>query len=284
MRRVLWLDELTFGHYAIDGARIKVKNMITKNSPIAVVDSGMGGITVLRKLHRIMPNENYIYFGDSANSPYGTKTKEQIREITVDLVERMMERGAKSVVIACNTATSAAAEHLREKYPDYPFVGLEPALKPAALSSKWPRVLVLATPLTLKEEKFNKLMARFEGDAEFIKLPAPELVGFVERGQADSAECIEYLETILEPYADHKVDAVVLGCTHFPFARKQIQKILGEEVLVFEGSMGAAKQCQRLLDERNLLTDSETEGTISFENSDESKIEQCIEMFGYNDV
>lgn len=284
MRRVLWLDELTFGHYAIDGARIKVKNMITKNSPIAVVDSGMGGITVLRKLHRIMPNENYIYFGDSANSPYGTKTKEQIREITVDLVERMMERGAKSVVIACNTATSAAAEHLREKYPDYPFVGLEPALKPAALSSKWPRVLVLATPLTLKEEKFNKLMARFEGDAEFIKLPAPELVGFVERGQADSTECLEYLETILEPYADHKVDAVVLGCTHFPFARKQIQKILGEEVLVFEGSMGAAKQCQRLLDERNLLTDSETEGTISFENSDESKIEQCIEMFGYNDV
>ena len=258
--------------------------MITKQSPIAVVDSGMGGITVLRKLYRIMPNENYIYFGDSANSPYGTKTKEQIREITVALAEKMMERGAKCVVIACNTATSAAASYLREKYPDYPFVGLEPALKPAALSSKWPRVLVLATPLTLKEEKFNKLMARFEGEAEFIKLPAPELVGFVERGQVDSAECVDYLETILEPYADHKVDAVVLGCTHFPFARKQIQKILGEEVLVFEGSMGAAKQCQRLLDERGLLNDSEAEGTISFENSDESKIEQCIEMFGYNDV
>ena len=258
--------------------------MITKQSPIAVVDSGMGGITVLRKLHRIMPNENYIYFGDSANSPYGTKTKEQIRDITVNLVEKMMERGAKSVVIACNTATSAAASYLREKYPDYPFVGIEPALKPAALSSKWPRVLVLATPLTLREEKFDKLMARFKDDAEFIKLPAPELVGFVERGQVDSEECVDYLETILEPYADHKVDAVVLGCTHFPFARKQIQSILGEEVLVFEGSMGAAKQCQRLLEERGLLTDSETEGTISFENSDASKIEQCIEMFGHSDI
>ena len=113
---------------------------------------------------------------------------------------------------------------------------------------------------------------------------APELVGFVERGQVDSEECVEYLETILEPYADHKVDAVVLGCTHFPFARKQIQKILGEEVLVFEGSMGAAKQCQRLLGERGLLNDSEADGTISFENSDESKIEQCIAMFGYTDV
>ena len=154
--------------------------MITKNSPIAVVDSGMGGITVLKKLYRIMPNENYIYFGDSANSPYGTKTKEEIKNLTVNAVEALMKRGAKSVVIACNTATSAAADTLREKYPNFPFVGLEPALKPAALSSKWPRVLVMATNLTLREEKFNKLMARFEDDAEFIKLPAPELVGFVE--------------------------------------------------------------------------------------------------------
>ncbi len=258
--------------------------MITRESPIAVVDSGMGGITVLRKLHRIMPNENYIYFGDSANSPYGTKTKEEIKNLTVDAVERLMKRGAKAVVIACNTATSAAAGYLREKYPDYPFVGLEPALKPAALSSKWPRVLVLATPLTLREEKFNKLMARFEGEAEFIKLPAPELVGYVERGEIETEEATEYLERILEPYADNKVDAVVLGCTHFPFARKQIQKILGEEVLVFEGSMGAAKQCQRLLEERNLLNSSDTEGMISFENSDESKIEQCIEMFGYTEL
>lgn len=258
--------------------------MVNKYSPIAVVDSGMGGITVLKKLHRIMPNENYIFFGDSANSPYGTKTKEEIKNITVNIVERQMQRGAKAVVIACNTATSAAGDFLREKYPDYPFVGLEPALKPAALSSSWPRVLVLATPLTLREEKFNKLMARFEGEAEFIKLPAPELVGFVERGEAESPQAIEYLERILEPYADHKVDAVVLGCTHFPFARRPIQQILGEEVLVFEGSMGAAKQCKRLLQERDLLNDSDKEGMITFENSDESKIEQSIAMFGIKDV
>lgn len=258
--------------------------MITKYSPIAVVDSGMGGITVLKKLHRIMPNENYIFFGDSANSPYGTKTKEEIRDITVSIVERQMKAGAKAVVIACNTATSAAGDFLREKYPDYPFVGLEPAIKPAALSSSWPRVLVLATPLTLREDKFNKLMARFENEAEFIKLPAPELVGFVERGEVDSPEAIEYLERILEPYADHKVDAVVLGCTHFPFARRHIQQILGEEVLVFEGSMGAAKQCQRLLQERDLLNDSDKEGMITFQNSDESKIEQSIAMFGIKDV
>ena len=255
--------------------------MNKKTDPIAVVDSGMGGITVLRKLYRIMPNENYIYFGDSKNSPYGTKTKEEIRNLTVDAVEALMSRGAKSVVIACNTATSAAAAYLREKYPGYPFVGLEPAIKPAALSGQWPRVLVLATPLTLKEEKFNNLMARFEGEAEFIKLPAPELVGFIESCNLDSPEEIDYLERILAPYSGNRVDAVVLGCTHFPYARRQIQRILGDEVLVFDGSLGAARQCKRLLEERNLLNDNETKGTILFENSDESKIEKCKFMFNY---
>ena len=259
----------------------KNDNMNKKTDPIAVVDSGMGGITVLRKLYRIMPNENYIYFGDSANSPYGTKTKEEIKNITVNAVESLMKRGAKSVVIACNTATSAAAAYLREKYPDYPFVGLEPAIKPAALSAKWPKVLVLATPLTLKEEKFNNLMARFEGEAEFIKLPAPELVGFVESCNLDSPEEIAYLEKILAPYADNKVDAVVLGCTHFPYARRQIQRILGDEVLVFDGSLGAARQCKRLLEAADLINDSEHEGTIIFENSDPTKIEKCKFMFNY---
>ncbi len=253
----------------------------TKSSPIGVVDSGMGGITVLRKLYRIMPNENYIYFGDSANSPYGTKTKQEIRDLTVFAVESLMKKGAKSVVIACNTATSAAASYLREKYPDYPFVGLEPAIKPAALSAKWPKVLVLATPLTLKEEKFNNLMARFEGEAEFIKLPAPELVGFVESCNLDSPEEIAYLEKILAPYSDNRVDAVVLGCTHFPYARRQIQRILGDEVLVFDGSLGAARQCKRLLENADLLNDKKEEGTIIFENSDETKIDKCKFMFYY---
>lgn len=255
--------------------------MITKRSPIAVFDSGMGGITVLRKLHKLMPHENYIYFGDSANAPYGVKTTEEIRRLTTQAVENLMARGAKAVVIACNTATSAAAASLREKHPGFPIVGLEPAIKPAALSMEWPRVLVLATPLTLREEKFQNLMARFADRAEFIPLPVPELVEFIESGNLDSDEEIEYLERVLEPYADHRVDAVVLGCTHFPFARRNIQHILGEEVLVFDGSMGAAHQCQRLLAEQDRLTDSETEGMISFENSDDSKVEQSIEMFYY---
>lgn len=250
-------------------------------SPIAVVDSGLGGISVLRKLYKLMPNEDYIYFGDSANAPYGIKPKEEIKNLTVTAIEKLMSRGAKAVVIACNTATSAAASFLREKYPDYVFIGLEPALKPAALFKENPRVLVLATPLTLKEKKFDDLMKRFQGNAEFIKLPAPELVRYIESGSLDSAEEIEYLERILSPYKDNKVDAVVLGCTHFPFAEKSILRILGDKVRVFEGGNGAARQCRRLLEEKELLNDSDREGTISFENSDSDKIETSIRMYNY---
>ncbi len=250
-------------------------------SPIAVVDSGVGGITVLRKLYKLMPNEDYIYFGDSANAPYGVKTKEEIKELTVKACEALMDRGAKAVVIACNTATSAAASYLREKYSDFIFIGLEPALKPAALSGEHQRVLVLATPHTLREEKFDNLMARFSDRAEFIKLPAPELVKFIESGNLDSEEEIAYLEEILAPYTGGRVDAVVLGCTHFPFARKCIQKILGENVLVFEGSKGAANYCKTCLEERGLLNGENREGTISFENSDENKIETGKKMFYY---
>lgn len=252
-----------------------------RSDPIAVIDSGMGGITVLRKLYKLMPNENYIYYGDSANAPYGIKTTDEIRQLTVDGVEMLMKMGAKAIVIACNTATSAAAAGLREKYPGYPIIGLEPAVKPAALSMEQPIVLVLATPLTLREQKYLRLVERFEGEATFIPLPAPQLVRFIESGNLDSKEEIEYLEEILAPYADNKVDAVVLGCTHFPFARRQIQRILGDEVLVFEGGKGAARHCKRLLENIDLLADENQDGKITFMNSDENKIELCKKMFFY---
>lgn len=255
--------------------------MNIKSDPIAVIDSGMGGITVLRKLYKLMPNENFIYFGDSANAPYGVKTTEEIRQLTVEGFEMLKKMGAKAIVIACNTATSAAAAGLREKYPDFPIIGLEPAVKPAALSMEQPVVLVLATPLTLREEKYLKLVERFEGEATFIPLPAPELVRYIESGNLDSEEEIDYLEKILAPYAGNKVDAVVLGCTHFPFARRQIQRILGDEVLVFEGGKGAARHCKRLLEKADLLADDTQDGEITFLNSDESKIALCEQMFFY---
>lgn len=255
--------------------------MYGKDSPIGVFDSGMGGVSVLRKLCRIMPGEDFIYFGDSINAPYGTKSKDEIRVLTEKAFDYLREKGCKAVVIACNTATSAAAKHLREKHPDYAIIGLEPALKPAALSMDYPKVLAMATPLTLKEEKFNNLMAKFKDEAEFIKLPAPELVKFIESGELDSDEEIAYLEEILAPYKDGKVDAVVLGCTHFPFARRTIQRILGEDVLVFDGGLGAARQTRRVLEDKKLLNGKDDGGTVTFLNSIPEKTEMAKKLFNY---
>ena len=199
--------------------------------PIGVFDSGVGGISVLRELMALMPNENYIFFGDSANAPYGTKTLDEVVKLTCKDAAYLYEQGVKAIVVACNTATSAGVKILRERYTDIPVIGIEPALKPAVLSAKHPTVLVMATPMTLREEKFQNLMHRYEQDAEIIPLPCPGLVEFIERGELESEELEHFLRKLFAPYK--KADAVVLGCTHYPFAKKMIGKILGEEVLLF---------------------------------------------------
>ena len=222
--------------------------MITKNSPIAVVDSGMGGITVLKKLHRIMPNENYIYFGDSANSPYGTKTKDEIRDITVSLVEKMMERGAKSVVIACNTATSCAIRFLREKY-GIPFVGMEPAVKLAVEKYSVPgkRVLVTATPLTVREEKLARLIEKVDKEHIADTLALPGLVRFAERNEFCSAQVEEYLRLCLDGYNTSSYSAVVLGCTHFNYFKDTFRKLLAPETAIVDGSEGTVRRLMSLM-------------------------------------
>ena len=179
-------------------------------------DSGAGGISVLKRLWKLMPNENYIYFGDSANAPYGVRPVEEIRALTVRAAQDLFQRGCKALVLACNTATSAAAQTLREMYPDVPIIGLEPALKPAALSGGHPTVVVMATPVTLREEKFTRLTERFKDDCNLIKLPAPELVTLVEQNKMGTPELTAYLQALFAPLQKMKIDCLVLGCTHFP--------------------------------------------------------------------
>ena len=195
--------------------------------PIAVFDSGLGGISVLRALVQRLPGEDFLYFGDSANAPYGVRPVAEVRRLTQDVIARLYDRGIKAAVIACNTATSAAIGPLRAAFPDIPVIGIEPALKPAVAHHR--RVLVLATPLTLREEKFVALMHQCAGCAEITPLPCPELVEFVERGELDSPALTAYLARQLGPYAG-RVDAAVLGCTHFPFARRAIRAALGGNV------------------------------------------------------
>ena len=251
-------------------------NLQRKRS-IAVFDSGVGGISVLRELIKIMPNEDYIYMGDSKNAPYGTKSKEEVRKLTASCAQNLFSQGAKGLVVACNTATSAAVRVLREMYPQVPIVGIEPAVKPAALCMEYPRVLVMATPMTIREEKFHHLMERYENDAEIIPLPCPGLMDFIERGDLDGEDLKSYLGDLLYSYSDNQMDAAVLGCTHYPFVRRQIQQVLGEHVRIFDGGEGTAREMRRRLGEKGLLQSEDRHGVIKFENSltDVSRIELC---------
>ena len=257
--------------------RIDNEGVELRRQPIGVFDSGVGGISVLRECVKIMPNEDFIYYGDSKNAPYGTKPTEVVRELTIAQVKRFLEIPIKGCVIACNSATSAAVRVLREMYPELPLVGIEPALKPASLYKRDPRVLVLATPMTIKEEKFKNLLAKYEDKATIYGLPCPGLMEYVEEGKYDTSEVSNFLEELLAPYRGGVIDAVVLGCTHYPFVKDKISQVLGPGVRVFDGGEGTAREMRRRIDVAGLLTDKTTKGEVIFENSsdDKSKIELC---------
>lgn len=238
-----------------------------KGQPIGVFDSGVGGISVLRELIRVMPNENYIYLGDSKNAPYGTKPLETVRKLTFRNVRTLLDQGAKGLVVACNTATSAAVRLMRSTYTEVPIVGIEPALKPAALQKEHPKVLVMATPMTVRQEKFRQLMARYENKADIYPLPCPGLMEFIEAGDLESERLHDFLQELLAPYLDKKMDSVVLGCTHYPFARKMIRRVMGDTVTIFDGGEGTAREMRRRLAAAELLNPSEEPGWVKFENS-----------------
>lgn len=236
--------------------------MNTPQDYIAVFDSGVGGISVLRHLRRVMPGERYLYFGDSANAPYGTKTKEEVKQLTFSAAERLMKRGIKALVVACNTATSAAISELRSAYPELIVIGIEPALKLAVDHFPGGRIGVMATPMTLKEEKFANLMGRFEKTCRVHKIPAPGLVELIEQGQAESEEAVQLLQNLFAPYIG-QLDALVLGCTHYPFAVKTIAQVLGEAVALLDGGDGTARETRRRLQEAGLLENGSGELVIT---------------------
>lgn len=241
--------------------------MDKRQQPIGVFDSGVGGISVLRELVALMPNENYIFYGDSKNAPYGTKDVEIVRRLSYADASYLLARGAKALVVACNTATSAAVAHLRRDYPNIPVIGIEPALKPAVYTKDYPRVLVMATPMTLREEKFHQLMSLYEEKAEIIPMPCPGLVEFVERGELNGPQLERFLEQLFVPYYRKKIDALVLGCTHYPFVKQTIQKVIGEETIILDGGAGTARETRHRLEEKNLLNPSNKRGSVILENS-----------------
>lgn len=246
-----------------------------KELPIAVIDSGVGGISVLRELCALMPKEDFIYFGDSKNAPYGTKSRDEVLKITRENLAWLKERGIKAIVIACNTATSAAVRILRGEESELVIVGIEPAVKPPSVDFDHPTVLCMATPLTLKEEKFKRLCERFSDVEDIIPLPCPRLVEFVERGELDTPALHAYLEELLSPYKDSKIDALVLGCTHYPHIKDAIAAHLPATVKIYDGGAGTARETMRRLREADLICDTRERGNVEILNSsgDKSLIE-----------
>ena len=239
--------------------------MYSPNDYIAVFDSGVGGVSVLRQLKRIMPQERYLYFGDCANAPYGSRPTDQVRALTFAVAEKLTaEYPVKALVVACNTATAAAIKELREAYSDLIVIGIEPALKLAADCFPGGNIGVMATQVTLREEKFDTLLHRFDGSCTVHKIPAPGLVELIEAGKTEGAEMDTFLEALLGPYAG-KLNALVLGCTHYPFAAQSIARIMGPDTLLLDGGEGTAKETKRRLALAGLLR--EGEGSILFRSS-----------------
>ena len=232
---------------------------------VGVFDSGVGGISVLRELVRQLPNEDFVYFGDSANAPYGEKSRDQVLRLSRDIVDRLLDEGAKAIVIACNTATSAAAAELRAEYAHVPIIGVEPALKPATMANEGGRILVMATPITLRLDKYQQLAEKWGSGHEVISAPCPGLAARIEQGDLQASDLERLLRELVGEYAG-KVDCIVLGCTHYPFVADQIREIVGD-VPLFDGAHGTALQLQRKLAERGLLTKSSDPGRVEFLSS-----------------
>lgn len=230
---------------------------------IGVFDSGVGGISVLRRLLEVLPNEKYLYFGDSINAPYGVRTEEEVYQLTLAAMEKMVARGIKAFVIACNTATSAAQERLQKVYPDIPVIGIEPAIAEGVRLFPKGHIGALATPGTLKGKRFLENKARLEGNCRITAIPAPGLMELVEAEKGDSPEAVALLTPLLAPYQD--LDALALGCTHYPFAEKSVRAVVGDGVKLLDGAVITARQTKEILTARGLL--HEGSGEVIIENS-----------------
>ncbi len=233
---------------------------------IGVFDSGMGGVSVLGELMRQMPHENFIYYGDSANAPYGVKTTDELVRLSRHICDFLIERGCKAIVIACNTATSAAVVQLRKEY-DIPIIGMEPALKPAVEDAPAGEIAVMATEVTLREDKFVDLMGRIGADRVIHKVPCPELVPLVESGAIDGSLVNDAISHCFQGRETGRISGVVLGCTHFVYLKQAVRQVLGDHVTIYDGNLGTAKHLYNLLAEKNLLNDQEEESHIQIINS-----------------
>lgn len=237
------------------------------HQPIGFFDSGVGGLSVLRALRKQLPRESVLYFADQGHVPYGPRPLEEVRSFSKEITRFLLNLGAKIIVVACNTASAAALHTLRQVFPSVSFVGMEPAVKPAAESTRTGKVGVLATPATFQGVLYASVVERFAGQVILLQHTCPGLVQQIEKGRLDTAETRAILEAALNPMLGQGIDTVVLGCTHYPFVIPLIQEIVGAQVRVIDPAPAVARQAGRLLESAGLLESGSSSGTLQFYTS-----------------
>jgi len=223
------------------------------NSPIGFFDSGVGGTSIYKAVHQILPFESTIYLADSENAPYGPKGKHWILERSIKNTELLLSKGCKLIIVACNTATTNAIKELRERY-SVPFIGIEPAIKPASLNSKTKSIGILATKGTLSSELFQKSSLLYGNDVNITEQVGEGIVDLIESGKLNSPEMTTLLQAYMQPMLEANIDYLVLGCTHYPYLIPQLLKLLPKEVKIIDSGEAVAKQTKLVLDQHNLLT------------------------------
>ncbi len=253
---------------------------MSSNKPIGIFDSGIGGTSIWKEIHKLLPHENTIYLADSKNAPYGQKSKEEIIALSCKNTEELLKQGCKLIVVACNTATTNAIKELREKY-DVPFIGIEPAIKPAAHRTETQTIGILATKGTLNSELFNKAVATYS-NIKIVEQIGYNLVQLIEEGKIESEEMTELLQKYLKPMVEANIDYLVLGCTHYPYLIPQIKKIIPKHIKIIDSGEAVAKQTQKILQKNDLLNHSEDKNTQTFYTNSDATVLKSILGFSEN--
>lgn len=252
--------------------------MADRSAPVGVMDSGVGGLSVLAEIQRLLPNESLLYVADSGHVPYGEKSPDYIRQRLRHIAGFFQQQGAKAMVLACNTATVAAVADLRELYPSWPLVGMEPAVKPAAAATRSGVVGVLATTGTLQSAKFAALLDRFASDVRVITQPCPGLVECIEAGDLFSPQLRQLLAGYVQPLLSAGCDTLILGCTHYPFLRPLLAEMVPADVAIIDTGAAVARQLQRLLAERQLLADGPARDTTFWSSADPENLRKILPL------
>jgi glutamate racemase len=247
------------------------------NQPIGLFDSGIGGTSIWKEVIKLLPNENTIYLADSKNAPYGERTSEEIIALSIKNTEYLISKGCKLIIVACNTATTNAIDYLRKNYK-IPFIGIEPAIKPAALLSKTGAIGILATKGTLSSKLFVKTANEYTKNITKIEQDGEGLVPLIEQGKLNSPELFELLSKYLKPMLNFNIDHLVLGCTHYPYLIPQIQEILGSDVKIIDSGEAVAKQTKAILEKNNLLAEPASQKSTHklYINSSKTVLENIV--------